>query len=170
MIARITNFIASLPFKIQSTERLLNTLSTYSNPSVLRILYILREREVFQNGQGRGANFAHLNGQHIPLASAILEQANFQHAHLKEAYFGKSQLSGANFREADITQANFRDATLTNADFTQVKARHAYFAGANLQGAKFDGADLRGANFWNANLTGASWDGALTDDETLMPD
>lgn len=68
----------------------------------------------------RGANFAHLDLTHLPLAGKNLGRAN---------------LSGAVLRGADLTDTDFTSAVLIGADLSE----------AILTGAKFDGAILAGA-------------------------
>ena len=67
-------------------------------------------------------------------------------------------------KEDDLYFANLCYKDLRNADFRGQKMVYACLSGANIIGADFRGADLRGASMGDT-----TFDGAIVDDTTLLP-
>jgi uncharacterized protein YjbI with pentapeptide repeats len=104
---------------------------------------------------------AHLNravligamGSHTNFTNGDLSEIYAPKSSLRHTQFSKANLEEANFVGADLRGSSFSYSNLTQTNFQEANLQDATMAGADLSGARLDSADLRRANFKGANLS-----------------
>lgn len=90
---------------------------------------------------------------------------------LRGLILARSDLSGGTFERGDLRGVSLQGATLRNVSFGQADLTGAVLVGADLTGADLKRAKLAGANLSGATgLTSAQLAGAITDEQTRLPD
>jgi uncharacterized protein YjbI with pentapeptide repeats len=122
-----------------------------------------------------GANLEMANLSQGALSEVDLEGANLARARLSEADLSSADLVNANLRGAELTRCQLNGARLVNAQLNGANLQNASLQDASLyeadlSGARLNDADLRGCCLRNVNLHQASLDGALFDENTVLPD
>jgi uncharacterized protein YjbI with pentapeptide repeats len=156
--------------EITQREQLMRQLGSNVNEVARRAAEELRAHGWLTDGtlQASDLRVAHLD--EAKLWDADLQGANLQWAKLKKANLNGAMLVGCNFTQANLQAARMRGADARGANLFEAKLYRVDFHEARLCDANFTGAHLEGARMENADLRAATFDGAILDGLTILPD
>ena len=111
------------------------------------------------------------NVTEVDLGRISARGLQLQNTDLRGLILARSDLSGGTFERSDLRGVSLQGATLRNVSFGQADLTGAVLVGADLTGADLKRAKLAGADLSGATgLTSAQLAGAITDEQTRLPD